>query len=129
MNTVLPENAHSYYQTSMPNAPVIIQTFYTALTEQNSEKLLTVLAVYFSYKSPMAEFNSAEQFAQMVSTFGGFVETDSIIIEGDQVSHQCTFHMTSPAKASIDNSEIFRITDGKILSLRTYNNPNDFPSI
>ncbi len=121
------QNTKEFYGRTMAKAPEAVKTFYTALTGQDRELLLSSLTDDFTFKSPLAEFSTPEGYAEMVGRFGGWVETENFIIEGDYVVHTFTYHMTEPAQAQIPICELFTLRDGKIKSSRAYNDSADFP--
>ncbi|MEO1224619.1 MAG: nuclear transport factor 2 family protein [Pseudomonadota bacterium] len=123
-----PHDPQAFYANSMAAAPDAVRGFYTALTQQDARKLRMVLSDEFTFESPLASFDSPESFIQMVGSFGGWVETSRIIVDGDQVAHTFTYHMTAPGKADIPMCEVFELKGGKLVSSRAYNNPADFPS-
>lgn len=126
MNEAL-QNPQLFYDDSMARAPEVIRSFYVALSSRNSEKLRSVLADDFRFVSPMATLESPEEYVGMVSGFGGWVETEQFIIEGDAVVHRFTLHMMEPAVADIPVCDVFTIKNGIISTVRAYNNPADFP--
>lgn len=122
-----PENPKEFYAKTMSRAPEIVRAFYTALTAQDKELLLSCLTSDFTFTGPLAEFDTPEGFAEMVGMFGGWVETESFVIEGDQVVHIFTYHMTEPTQADIPICEVFTLTNGKIKSSRAYCDSKKFP--
>lgn len=126
--TTAPQNPKAFYDRSMAGAPDAVRAFYVALTRQDGDGLRAVLADDFTFASPLASFDSPEGFVQMVGAFGGWVETSRMIVDGDQVAHTFTYHMTAPGKADIPMCEVFELKDGKLASSRAYNDPADFPS-
>ncbi len=123
-----PQDAKAFYAGTMAKAPQAVRTFYTALTEQDGGQLRAILADDFTFKSPLAEFDSPEGFVEMVVQFGGWVETSRVIVDGDHVAHTFVYHMTAPGKADIPICEVFELGDGLIRSSRSYNNVGDFPN-
>ncbi len=121
------ENPREYYGRTMARAPDAVRTFYTALTGQDRELLLSALTDDFTFKSPLSHFDSPEGFADMVGLFAGWVETKNFVIEGDNVVHTFTYHMTQPGKTDIPVCEVFALRNGKIVSSRAYNDSADFP--
>lgn len=123
-----PADPRALYERTMAAAPPAVRAFYLALTQQDPAALLDTLCQDFTFQSPLASFDNPEGFVQMVSSFGGWVETGSCIVDGDAVAHTFTYHMTAPSVAEIPMCEVFQLRDGKIASSRAYNNPADFPS-
>lgn len=123
----IPSDPKSYYDEAIPSAPKAVRQFYTALTLQNAALLRSVLTNDFSFKSPAASFETPDQFIGMVGVFGGWVESDKIIVSGNDVVNLFTYHMTEPVQTDIPMCDIFTLEDGKISSTITYNNPADFP--
>lgn len=121
------QNPKEFYAKTMPNAPEAVRTFYTALTGQDRDFLLSALTDDFTFKSPLAEFDTPEGYAEMVGRFGGWVETGGFVVEGDKAVHMFTYHMTEPGQADIPVCEVFTLRDGKIASSRAYNDSADFP--
>ena len=126
--TTAPQNPKAFYQASMANAPAAVHEFYTALTEQDAEKLRPVLRDDYTFTGPLGSFDTPEGFAGMVAAFAGWVETTRCIVEGDSVAHTFTYHMTAPKTADVPMCEVFELRDGRILSSRYYFNPADFPT-
>ena len=126
--TEAPQEIETFYDGTMAKAPTAVKTFYLALSEQDSEKLRSVLTDDFTFKSPLAEFDTPDGYVSMVGKFGGWVETSHFIVEGNHVAHTFVYHMTVPGKADIPVCEIFELENGRIRSSRAYNNAADFPS-
>ena len=126
--TEAPQEIKTFYNNTMAEAPAAVKTFYVALSERDSEKLRAVLTDDFTFKSPLAEFDSPDGYVNMVGKFGGWVETLRFIIDGDHVAHTFVYHMTAPGQADIPICEVFELKDGRIRSSRAYNNAADFPS-
>ena len=125
--TSSPREFRSFYDKTMAKAPEAVKTFYVALSEQDGPKLRSVLTDDFTFKSPLAEFDTPEGYVTMVGKFGGWVETSGMIVDGDQVAHTFVYHMTEPGQADIPICEVFQLRDGRIHSSRAYNNAADFP--
>ena len=125
--TEFPKDPERFYEETMPNAPKPIKHFYAALTQKNREKLLAVLAVDFSFVSPLAAFDNPAGFADMVGGFAGWVESERVVVDGDLVAHQFLYHMTEPGQAIIPMCEVFELENGRVRSSRAYNNVADFP--
>ena len=123
-----PTDVETFYGGTMANAPDAVKTFYLALSQQDSNRLRSVLTDDFTFKSPLAEFDTPEGYVSMVGKFGGWVETLRMIIDGDHVAHTFVYHMTEPGQADIPVCEVFELRDGRIRSSRAYNNAADFPS-
>ena len=126
--TDAPKEMQAFYDGTLAKAPAAVKTFYVALSEQDSEKLRSVLTDDFTFKSPLAEFDSPEGYVSMVGKFGGWIEASRILVDGDQVAHTFVYHMTAPGQADIPICEVFELRDGRIRSSRAYNNAADFPS-
>lgn len=122
-----PKEISKFYDRTMARAPEAVKNFYVALSEENSEKLRSVLTDDFTFKSPLAEFDTPEGYVSMVSKFGGWVETSRFVVDGNHVAHTFVYHMTAPGKADIPVCEVFELADGRIRSSRAYNNAADFP--
>ena len=122
--TTAPNEIRKHYDKTMTAAPRAVKAFYTALSEEDS----AVLTDDFTFKSPLAEFDTPEGYVDMVSRFGGWVETGRFLVDGDHVAHAFVYHMTAPGRADIPVCEIFELRDGRIRSSRAYNNAADFPS-
>lgn len=123
-----PQDAEAFYEGTMAKAPQAVKAFYTSLTEQDGGRLRSILDDDFTFKSPLAEFDTPEGFVSMVGRFGGWVETLRCIVDGDHVAHTFVYHMTAPGVADIPMCEVFELRNGQILSSRAYNNPGDFPA-
>ena len=123
-----PEYPEMYYAGTMAKAPHAVRMFYTALSERNSKKLRSILTDDFTFKSPLAEFETPEGYVDMVGKFGGWVETLDFIVESNRVAHTFVYHMTDPGVADIPICEVFELKNGLIKSSRAYNNAADFPS-
>lgn len=121
------QDPRAFYEKTMPDAHEAVRTFYTALTGQDRTMLLSCLTEDFTFKSPLAEFDTPEGYAEMVGRFGGWVESDQIIAADDRVVHTFTYHMTEPGKADIPICEVFHLEGDKIRSSRAYNDSADFP--
>ena len=120
------KNPTEFYKRSVPEAPEAVRLFYTALTAQDRDLLLSCLASDFTFKSPLAESNTPEEYADLVGNFAGWVETDGFVMEGNKTVHFFTFHMIEPGEAEIPVCEVFTLRGGKVKSLRAYNDSADF---
>ncbi len=121
------DNPAKFYAHTMRRAPQVIRTWYTALTARDRESLLSILTDDFSFESPLARFDTPEEYADMVGRFGGWVETHKFVVDGDTVAHLFTYHMTEPGQTDIPICEVFTLRDGKIAASRAYNDSADFP--
>ena len=126
--TTRPDEIRNFYDRTMAAASPAVKALYIALSEENSAGLRAVLTDDFTFKSPLAEFDSPEGYVDMVSRFGGWVETGRFLVDGDHVAHTFVYHMTVPGQADIPVCEVFEMRDGLIRSSRAYNNAADFPS-
>ena len=113
----------------MALAPKQVPAFYLALAAQETQATRALLADNFTSVSPMGNIPSPNGFAEMVSGFGGWVETTLIVAQGEYVVHTFMFHMTAPVDADIESCDIFRISGGLIQSVKVFNNPADFPAM
>lgn len=75
----------------------------------------------------MGNFDRPENFVKMASNFGGWVETQHLIVDGNKIAHAFVLHMSSPVGASTNTCDTFELKDEKIHSLVVYNNPADLP--
>ena len=77
----------------------------------------------------MGTLGSPEEFVGMVGVFGGWVETERFVVEGEDVVHMFTYHMTSPAVADIPMCEALRVCGRHIAGSRAYYDPTQFPAM
>lgn len=121
------QDPKTFYNHTMSKAPEAVRTFYTALTGKDKDLLLSSLTDDFTFKSPLAAFDTPNDYAEMVGAFSGWVETENIVVEDNHVVHTFTYHMTEPSEVDIPICEFFTLHNGKIKSSRAYNDPADFP--
>lgn len=126
MTTAL-QDPKTFYKRTMGKAPEAVRNFYTALTGKNKDLLLSALSDDFTFKSAMASVDKPEDYVAMVGSFGGWVETENLVVDGNKVAHTFTYHMTEPSELNIPICDFFTLVNGKIKSIRAYNDSADFP--
>lgn len=124
-----PNNIPEYYGSTLAKAPEVVRNYYVALNAQDSTRLLATITDDFVLSSPLGDISSANDYANMVGGFAGWVETSDIVVSEDRIAHFFTFHMTAPAQASIRTCDLIELKAGKISANHHYANVADFPAI
>lgn len=97
---------------------VLVDAFLAALTRHDYEQARTFLAdEEFGYRSPIAAFQSADDFIQYATLSGGIIqarEIRKVFVDGGDVCHFMTFHIQISEKQRIETVQWARVESGRI---------------
>lgn len=107
----------------------IVSAYRDAVDAMDMEKLRGLLAPDYSFRGPMAAFDSASAFVEFMSTgpFKARQESLQMVAGNDAVAHVFLFRMTAPVEAEIRMCEIIDIRDGKISASKLFFDTAKFP--
>ena len=96
----------------------IVERFLAAQAARDSELSRTFLADRgFTYQSPIASFQSADDFIQYVSFSDGIIQERQIrkvFVDGHDICHFLTYRIQLSEKQSIDAAQWAQVQDGRI---------------
>ncbi|WP_295385531.1 nuclear transport factor 2 family protein [uncultured Thiodictyon sp.] len=101
----------------------VVEAFFAALDAFDFERARVLLADQgFSFRSPIAVFDSADQFIQYGAHSSGIVQSKQVrkvFVDGPDVCHFLTYRIQISEKLSVDAAQWSHVENGRILRIQT----------
>lgn len=101
----------------------VLEAFFAALRAYDFERMRVLLADQgFSFRSPIAAFDSADLFVQYSAHASGIirsVEVRKVFVDGPDVCHFLTFRIQISEKQSINVVQWSHVENGRVQRIET----------
>lgn len=97
---------------------LIVDAYFATQTARDYEAMRGLLADEgFHYRSPIATFDSANEFVQYSSISGGIIidrQIRKVIVEGEDICHFLTYRIQISEKIAVDVAHWAQVREGRI---------------
>lgn len=101
----------------------VVEAFFAALRAYDFVRMRALLADQgFSFRSPIATFDSADLFIQYLAHASGIirsVEFRKVFVDGPDVCHLLTYRIQISEKQSVNVAQWSRVENGRIQRIET----------